>query len=139
MKNSSATGKSGNNVIAINTQKAPKVFLSIWEKSRLLEKVTQECTSIYPAKLDKRYVSNLRNKVNGFIYTLTTGFNESHFDIAVIPYLLKYISDLNLLWKDGYVKGFSPLTEKQIIVQLLKDIKSDIMELRKITNLQTAI
>ena len=138
MKNSSAIEIGANKSVISNATNTPKIFLSIWEKSRLLEKVTQECTSIYPAKLDKRYVSNLRNKVNGFIYTLATGFNnESKFDLDVLPYLLKYISDLNILWKDGYVKGFAPLTEKQIIVQLLKEIKNDIMQLHKISNLQT--
>jgi hypothetical protein len=112
-----------------------RIIFNLHKRITLLSKITSECTIIYPTNLNEAYARRLVNITRDIHYTLLWGYEKPKLVHTLIELSNKLVV-LKQCWEDGRVRGLVPLIEKEIVVDLIKQLKREIIEDLKFTENQ---
>lgn len=104
-----------------------RIVLNLHRKTNLLSKITKECTSIYPTNINKPYARRMLNITNDLVTILVNGYEKPKLR-NTLQELHKKLQSLKLCWEDGQARGLVPLLEKEIVIEIIKQLKREIKE-----------
>ncbi len=104
-----------------------KIVLNLHKKLNLLNKITKECTAIYPTNINKPYSRRMQNITNDLVTTLVNGYEKPQLR-STLSVLHKKLQSLKLCWEDGQARGLVPCLEKEIVIDIIKQLRREIKE-----------
>lgn len=107
------------------------ILIELWRKSHLLNEITRECTKIYPANTDPKFVKAAIYKVCDLGYEIANDFENPKYNEVVAPKIECCANKLKCLWNDANKRGIAPLTETGVILHILSEIKKDLKILKR--------